>query len=68
MLVSEVMVISTLKILNGISIELMECLNEGAKKEKRTLSVHQGGIQITTGSNLHDTSYISMSFMDLMMI
>ena len=41
MLVLEVMVISMLKILNGVSMEFMECLNENAKK-KRTLSVHQG--------------------------
>ena len=40
MLVLEVMVISRLKILNGISMELMECLNKDANK--KTLSIHRG--------------------------
>ena len=34
MLVLEVMVISRLEILNGISMEFMECLNEDVKKRK----------------------------------
>ena len=34
MLVLEVMVISRLKILNGISMEFMECLYEDAKQKK----------------------------------
>ena len=44
MLVSEVMVISRLKILNGISMKFIECLNKDAKKKKkkRTLYVHLG--------------------------
>ena len=45
MLISDFMVKSRLKILNGISVESMECLNEDAqkkKKEKRTLSVYWG--------------------------
>ena len=41
MLVSDLMVNSRLKILNDISMELMECLNEDAKK-RQILSVHQG--------------------------
>ena len=40
MLVSDFMVNSRLKILNGNSMEFMECLNK-MQKEKRTLSVHQ---------------------------
>ena len=36
MVVSEVIVISRLKILNGISMEFMECLNEDVKKKKDT--------------------------------
>ena len=47
MLVSEVMVISRLKILNGISMKFIECLNKDVKKKKkkkkkRTLYVHLG--------------------------
>ena len=44
--------------LNGISIEFMECLNKDEKKKIRTLSVHQGrAIQISTSSILLDTKY-----------
>ena len=44
----------------------MECLNEDAlKKEKMTLSVHQGrGVLITTGTKLLDTKYAFYEFND----
>ena len=35
MLVSETMAISKLRILNGISMGLMKCLNEDAQKKKK---------------------------------
>ena len=42
-LVSEVMVISRLKNTQWYFMEFMECLNKDVKKkEKRTVSVHQG--------------------------
>ena len=65
MLVLEVMVI---KILNGISMEFMECLNEGAKKKKKKkghfLYIGDRAIQIATGSNLLDTKYEFYGFND----
>ena len=42
MLISDVMVISRLKILNSISMEFMECLNEDAKKKKGTFCTSGG--------------------------
>ena len=60
------MVISRLKILNGISMEFMECLNEDAKKEKKGHFLYIGGraVQITTSSNLLNTKYKFNKFND----
>ena len=59
MLVSEVMVISRVKILSSISMEFMECPKEDTKKKKKGHFLYIGGraIQIHTGSNLLDTKY-----------
>ena len=47
-----------LKILNGIYVELMECLNDDAKKKKgHFLYIVGRDILITTGANLFDTKY-----------
>ena len=58
MLVLNVIVISRLKnLLNGVSIEFMECVNEDGKK-KRKGPVYQGrAVIISTSSNLLDTKY-----------
>ena len=46
------------KILNGISVEFMECLNENTKKKKgHFLYIGGRAILFTTGSNLLDTKY-----------
>ena len=53
------------KILNGISMEFMECLNEDEQKEEKTFSVHLGqGLLITTSTNLLDTNYEFKGFDD----
>ena len=67
-LVSDFMVNSGLKILYGISMEFMECLNKDAykEKEKRTLPVHQGRVVLILPAPT--CLILSMSFMDSMMI
>ena len=53
------------KVLNDISMEFMEYVNEDAKKKKKTISVHWGrAVLIATGSNLLDTKYESYEFND----
>ena len=44
----------------------MECLNENAKKKKKTFCMTLGGraIQINTGSDLLDTKYEFYAFSD----
>ena len=56
MLVMEIIVISGLKILKGISMEFMECLDKDVMNKKKTTFCTSGGraIQITTGSNVLD--------------
>ena len=66
MIVSEDMVISVLKILNGISMEFMECLNKDAQKKKKGdfLYIGGGAILIVTSSNLFDIKYTFYGFND----
>ena len=58
MLLSEIMVISRLKILNEISMEFMECFKKNMKKKKKGHFLYIRGrtIPITAGSNLLDTT------------
>ena len=56
---------SRLKILNGIAMEFMECLNEDAqKKNEHFLCIGDRTILITNGFNLLDTKYEFYGFND----
>ena len=50
--------------LNGISMEFMECLNKDAKKKGHFLYIRGRAILITTGANLLDYKYRFSRFND----
>ena len=66
MLVSDFMVNSRLKILNGISTKFMECLNENTQKEeeKGHFLYIGGAVLIAASANLLDTTYKFHDFND----
>ena len=70
MLVSEVMVISRVKILNGIIMEFMECPNEDTKKKKKGHFLYIGdwGVGPFKFILVPTCLILSTSFMDSMVI
>ena len=58
------MVNCTLKILKGISVECMECLNKDAKKKKKRKILYIAGRddQILTSARLFDITHESYGF------
>ena len=56
------MVNSMLKILKGIFVEYMECLNNDTKKKGQILYRVGRDVQITTNAKLHDIMHESYGF------
>ena len=64
MLVSDFLVNSRLKILNGICMEFMEYLNKDAKKKEHFLHSRGRAVLIATAATLLDIKYTFYGFHD----
>ena len=64
MLVSDFMMNAGLKILNGISMDFMECLNKDVKQKWHFLYIRGRAVLMATSANYLDTKYKVYGFSD----